>query len=143
MNEERYVFDTNVLVSALLFADSGPGRLFFLCLERGTVLLSRAMIEELNDVLHREKFDRYITQEERERFLAALILRAELVEIEELIEACRDPDDDRILETAVDGRATAIVSRDKDLLVLHPFRGTPIVPPEELLSELSDESTAG
>jgi uncharacterized protein len=37
---ERFVFDTNVLVSALLFADSKPAQAFFLALRRGILLTS-------------------------------------------------------------------------------------------------------
>ncbi len=40
---------------------------------------------------------------------------------------CRDPDDDKFLELALSGDADVIVSGDDDLLVLHPFRGIPIL----------------
>jgi predicted nucleic acid-binding protein len=43
--------------------------------------------------------------------------------------ACRDPTDDKFLELAVSGNADLILSGDKDLLTLHPFRGIPIVTP--------------
>ena len=42
---------------------------------------------------------------------------------------CRDPKDDKFLELALNGKATHIVSGDEDLLVLHPFRGIPILTP--------------
>jgi predicted nucleic acid-binding protein len=50
------------------------------------------------------------------------------------IQACRDPDDDRLLELAVDGRATHLVTGDADLLALHPFRGIPILTPADFLA---------
>jgi predicted nucleic acid-binding protein len=40
---------------------------------------------------------------------------------------CRDPDDDKFLELAVNGRADVIISGDADLLVLDTFRGIPII----------------
>ncbi|HEY3848734.1 MAG TPA: putative toxin-antitoxin system toxin component, PIN family, partial [Acetobacteraceae bacterium] len=43
--------------------------------------------------------------------------------------ACRDPTDDKFLELAVSGKADLILSGDKDLLTLHPFRSIPIVAP--------------
>jgi predicted nucleic acid-binding protein len=49
--------------------------------------------------------------------------------ITERIVACRDPTDDKFLELAVSGNADLILSGDKDLLTLHPFRGIPIVTP--------------
>jgi uncharacterized protein len=51
------------------------------------------------------------------------------VEISPSIHAGRDPKEDRFLELAVDGRADAIVTGDRDLLVLHPFRGIAILTP--------------
>jgi len=130
--DARYVFDTNVIISALLFNASVPGQAFARSLQHGTLLISQSLVEELNDVLGRDRFDRYVSREERERFLESLIRESELVEIVDAVRACRDPDDDRILELAVNGRASCIVTGDADLLVLHPFRGIQIVTPAEL-----------
>jgi putative PIN family toxin of toxin-antitoxin system len=58
-----------------------------------------------------------------------MLAAAELVTITEGITACRDPRDDKFLELAVNGRADLIVSGDRDLLVLDPFRGISIVTP--------------
>lgn len=132
-SKSRFVFDTNVLISALLFGGSVPGRAFASAMTHGSILISGPLVEELNEVLAREKFRRYVSVEQRERFLESLIRESELVVIREAVSACRDPADDRILELAVNGRATCIVTGDPDLLVLHPFRGIPIVPPAELI----------
>lgn len=61
--------------------------------------------------------------------VARLLLTAELVGITERIAVCRDPTDDKFLELAINGAADVIVSGDADLLVLHPFRGIPILSP--------------
>src|SRR3990167_8111470 len=114
--EPRVVFDTNVLVSALLFSDSVPGQAFLESLDRGTILISAPLVEELNDVLGREKFERYLASEERERFLEALIQETQLVEISRKLQVCRDPKDNLILELAVKGEASFIVTGDQDLL---------------------------
>ena len=58
---ERFVFDTNVLVSGLLFAESKPAQAFFLALRTGIFLTSFAALHELRTVLHRKKFDKYLT----------------------------------------------------------------------------------
>ena len=125
--EPRYVFDTNTLVSAALFEGSTPGRAFRLALRTGALLASPETLAELSEVLSRGKLERYVTQEEREEFFGVLVARAEIVEPTETVSACRDPKDDKFLELALEGRATAIISGDKDLLVLHPFRGVSIV----------------
>ena len=134
----RCVFDTNVLVSALLFAQSTPAQAFFAALHTGEIIMSADVIAELNDVLGREKFNRYVTEEERERFLRSLLGETELIEIEQKIQACRDPKDDKFLELAVNGGADCIVSGDEDLLVLDPFRGIPILTPDRFLDTLSE-----
>jgi uncharacterized protein len=134
----RCVFDTNVLVSALLFDQSTPAQAFFAALHTGEIVMSADVIAELNDVLGREKFNRYVTEEERERFLRSLLGETELIEIEQKIQACRDPKDDKFLELAVNGGADCIVSGDEDLLVLDPFRGIPILAPDRFLDALSE-----
>jgi uncharacterized protein len=132
-NKARYVFDTNVIVSSLLFENGNPSTAFRYALKHGEVLLSLELLEELSDVLGRKKFDRFVTREERDEFLEAFVERAILVEIIEKVQECRDPKDDKILELALNGRAEYIVSGDKDLLVLNPFRNVKIVTAEEFL----------
>ena len=68
-SDTRYVFDTNVNISAVLFNTSVPGRAFTRSLDDGTILTSLSVFEEMNDVLGREKFDCYVTLEEREGIL--------------------------------------------------------------------------
>ena len=136
-NNTRVVLDTNVLVSAVLFLQSRPWQVFDYITRQGVVLLSTATLSELEDVLLRSRFDRYLQLERRQQFLDSLIRSANPVEISQSITACRDPKDDKFLELAVNGRATHIVSGDNDLLVLHPFRGIPILTPLSFLLEYS------
>ena len=129
----RFVLDANVVVSALLFNDSVPGRAFEHARRGGTILVSDASLSEIRSVLGRSKFDDYVTRTERDEFLSALTRECELVEIDEVVRACRDPKDDHVLEVAVNGRATTIVTGDDDLLDLNPFRGVEIVTPRQLI----------
>src|SRR6266852_3633555 len=93
----RRVFDTNAMISAALFEQSIPGQAFYAALDSGEILLSQATTLELNEVLGRAKFDRYLTREEREQFLVMLLAEATVVEVAEEIRACRDPKDDKFL----------------------------------------------
>ena len=129
----RFVFDTNVTISALLFNDSVPGRAFIRALNHGMILVSGALVGELSRVLGRDRFDPYVTREERDEFLGSLIRESDLIEITETVQICRDPKDDQVLELAVNGNATYIVTGDADLLVLNPFRGVEIITPAEFL----------
>ena len=90
--------------------------------------------KEARDVLTRARFDRHATLEVREEFLRDLMLDVEMVPIIERVQACRDPEDDKILELAVNGNADYIVTGDDDLLVMNPFRGIVIVRPAEFLA---------
>ena len=76
-----------------------------------------------------------MTEQERLEFLAVLLREATLIQVDVHIGACRDPKDDKFLELAVTGQADCIVSGDQDLLVLHPFRGVPIVTPRGFVEE--------
>ena len=129
----RCVFDTNILISALLFPNSKPDRAVRYGLENGSVLISLEMLEELNEVLGRKKFDRYLTIEEREEFLATFVERTVLIEIVVNVQACRDPKDDKVLDLTLNGDADYIITGDRDLLVLHPFCGVQIVTVENFL----------
>ncbi len=133
-SKDRFVFDTNVLVRAVLLSDSKPAEAFRRARQAGGILSSVPVAEELNEVLGRPKFDRYVTREDRERFLVAFLRAAIIIEIGEDLEACRDPKDDKFLELAVSGGAACIVTADDDLLALHPFRGIPILTVEQFLA---------
>lgn len=129
----RFVFDTNAVISAALLKRSVSRRAFDQAVAEGKLLVSVETVDELNEVLGRSDFAKYITEDERLEFLAAVLREAELVEVTEHVGECRDPRDNKILELAVSGEATCIVSGDQDLLVLHPFRGIPIVTPRDFL----------
>jgi putative PIN family toxin of toxin-antitoxin system len=136
--DERFVLDTNVIVSALLFSDSAPGQAFFRALKRGRILLSWVVLRELSDVLSRDKFNPYLLPEERQRFLGSLLREASLIDVTDELRVCRDPKDDKFLDLATAGKAACIVTGDKDLLALHPFREIPIVTPAQFLERWPD-----
>ena len=100
----------------------------------GAVLLSVEALLEVEDVLLREKFERYQAIEVRRRYLDFLSEAANIISVSTKVTACRDTKDNKFLELAVDGRADIIISGDNDLLVLHPFRGIPIITPMDYLA---------
>jgi uncharacterized protein len=133
LHEPRFVFDTNTLISALLFTDSTPDRAFAYALNHGKLLVSAALLQELRNVLGRAKFEAYVTPRERRQFLTALTREATLVTVTVNLHVARDPKDNIILELAVSGAATAIISGDADLLALHVYDSIPIQTPAEFL----------
>jgi len=139
-SKPRFVFDTNTIVSAFLFYQSTPGRALQAAIDKGELLLSIEVAEELGEVLRRNKLDRYLRKKVREEFLKVLIQDAVFMEIPDRIRACRDPKDDKFLELAVTGQAECIVTGDDDLLILNPFRGVPILTAAEFLDRVDRDS---
>jgi putative PIN family toxin of toxin-antitoxin system len=127
------VLDTNVIVSALLLPDSVPRRAFDKALDHGTIIISTPVLLELAAVLTRDRLNKYLTEQERMRFLVALLKEAELVDIAQQINDCRDPNDNKFLELAVCGKADVIVTGDHDLLDLNPFREIRLINPRDFL----------
>jgi uncharacterized protein len=73
----RCVLDTNVIVSALLLEGSKSATAFDAAFQKGIVLVSVPLLEEVAEVLSRNKFDSYMLREERERFLIGAAPKAQ------------------------------------------------------------------
>ena len=129
----RLVVDTNVFASAIIFPRSVPRQVVDHALDHGIVIFSDATMSELAEVLSRSKFDSFVSRAERELFLAQIESVAEFVPIIQLVRACRDRNDDKFLEVALNGRADVIITGDTDLLRMHPWRGTDILSPVDYL----------
>jgi uncharacterized protein len=128
-----FVLDTSVLVGAAILPQSLSAQVLATALAKGHMLLSVSTVAEVDRVLRRPKFDRYAHLDARLEFLVFLVGRGTLVDVREVVRECRDPNDDMFLELAVAGRPSCVVSGDQDLLVLHPFRGIPILNPRAFL----------
>lgn len=131
MAERRWVLDTNTLISRLLLPAGTAGRAVDHALALGVPLVSDDTLDELVRVLSRPKFDRWVTVAERQRFIQLLAGVARRVPITHRVQACRDPHDDMFLHVALNGEAEAIVTGDRDLLVLDPFHGVRILNPAD------------
>lgn len=132
-NRSKYVLDTNIIVSALLFRESLPRQVFDQAKSSGIILISQSTLSEIQNVLARPKLRRYITPSERDLFLISFAKTAKLIKIQQTITACRDPKDNKFLEVAVNGGAKAIISGDQDLLLLHPFNNISILTAKQFL----------
>lgn len=129
-----YVFDTNSLISAHLLPLSVTRKAFDIALEKGIIAHSRETFSELVEVFTRPKFDKYISIEDRLNAINTIELRSQLIEVSVPVTACRDPKDDKFLALALAIKADCIITGDKDLLVLHPFQGIPILAPSDFLN---------
>jgi putative PIN family toxin of toxin-antitoxin system len=125
-----------VIISSLLFEGSNPDLAIRYALQNGNILFSLELIEEIDEVLSRAKFRKYITDEEREEFLDSFIDRGILIEVVDVVKECRDAKDDKILELSLSGKADLIISGDKYLLVLNPFRSIQIQSVDQFLKSV-------
>lgn len=123
----RLVIDTNVLVSHVIALQSAFGLKVEAMMREHEVLRSAATFSELVQVLSRKKFDRYVTEEERDYFMQRFFNASEEIFIDRRIKACRDERNNMFLELAVCGRADMLITGDVDLLALDPFEGIRIV----------------
>ncbi len=127
MKNNIFVVDTNILISAVLFKNSGIRKTFDSVIETGKIAASLETFSEFREVLLRPKFDRYVSLESKLSVLKDFEEMLIFFEISESMQICRDPKDNKFLELAISANATCIITGDKDLLVLHPFRGIPIL----------------
>lgn len=135
----RIVIDTSTLIGALLKPQSVPRQAFNHALATGTLCVSPATLAELEGVLLRDKFDRYLDRDSRLGFLqlyhaATAHFPVTLVEENNLIPPCRDVHDNKFLALALHCSAHTVVSSDEDLLILNPWHEITIVSPAQFLS---------
>lgn len=128
------------MISAALFDQSVPAQARDHVVQRGKLIATEQTLAELTGRLLAPKFDRLVSRDTREALLRSLYPIVEVVSVIHVVRACRDSRDDMFLEAAVNGRADALITGDKDLLALHPFAGIPIITPAHYLATLEPDS---
>ena len=126
----RVVLDTNIFISAFLFGGKPALILRWIEEDRMTLCYSEPIRKEVEEVLA-EKF-----HWPEEMIALACIPYWSIglcVKPKRKFQACSDPDDDRVLECAVEAEASAIVSGDKHLLSMLQFERIPILTPNQFL----------
>jgi putative PIN family toxin of toxin-antitoxin system len=131
----RLIVDTNVLVSAFVFKSETANNVVRVAAKKHTLLFSESTFKELKSTLLKQKFAGIAELSTIRKFIFNLVRIGEFIEPKIEITDCRDPKDNKFLELAVAGDADCIVTGDKDLLELHPFRNIHIITPKEFLSQ--------
>ena len=129
------VFDASSLVGAAIGLDSVPRRAVHKARRKDRFALSKAVHDEIVEVLHRPRLARFVVPELRTELLDLLVPGAAWFEPAEAVTDCRDEKDNKYLELALAASASIIVSSDADLLALHPWRGLRVLRPAEYLAE--------
>ena len=133
MKRPHIVLDTNVLISAILFGGDPQKILEMVIAGSVECALSLVILDELRDVLQRPKFG--FSSKQALAIVEELCGLCEIVRPSVKISVVKaDPDDDRVIECALEAKATLIVSGDAHLLDLDRFKGIRIVSPSGFLA---------
>jgi uncharacterized protein len=136
---KHFVFDTNSLMSAFLIKSSVSARALDAALEKGRLVMSESCLQEFSEVIFRKKFDPYFVDDtERLDAIKKVESNSLIFFPKERIEISRDIKDNKLLELAVEAKASCIISGDNDLLILHPFRDIAILNPTDFLKALEE-----
>lgn len=128
----RVIIDTNLWISFLLTKEFT--RFDTIIADRELILLfSQELIDEIVEVTQRKKFRNYFPLDDIEKFLLKIRNRSEFIKTKIIITDCRDAKDNFLLSLSVEGKATHLITGDKDLLVLKVYRETKILTMTEYL----------
>jgi len=134
----KIVLDTNVLVAAFI-THGNCHELLEYCIVHHEVILSKFILDELQDVLTR-KFG--FTQAEAQAATRLVQTRTRLIEPRPLpVPVCRDSDDDTILATARTAECVAIVTGDKAMTALKHYAGVTILTPSDFWAFENEAAT--
>ena len=128
----RIVIDTNVLISGIIFGGKPSKIIELLFGKKISVFASPEMVDEYKRI-YGELGERYAKRTHNE--LNEIINSMNILTSHSHIEACRDPDDNKFIECAIDNRCIYIVSGDKDLLVLEQYEDIGILTVSEFLEQ--------
>lgn len=128
----RIVLDTNVLISAIVFGGKPREILEMVKNKELSGVISPVLVAELEEILSKKiKYpkERVLQVEKKMKKILRVVRPVKSIKV------ARDDDDNRVLETAIEGRCAYVVTGDKDLLDLKNYRGVRILTPTEFLDE--------
>lgn len=135
----RAVLDANVYVSAFVRPEGPPGRIVKRLLRNAAfeVIVSTAIVEEVLEALaYPLVLKSARTKIKPDLWFEDIVMLAEFVTDHEIGAVSTDPDDDKYIAAAIEGRASFVVSGDPDLLEIKEHQGVRIVNPRSFLDLL-------
>lgn len=125
----RIIIDTNIVISGLFFHGLPKKLLSEIDFEKFEFCVNEEIqkeyTEKVNQKISNTKYN--LNEELRKKFFSNL----QSFEMVSDLKVCRDPDDDKFINCAIDAKAIYIVSGDNDLLTLKNFAGVEIVTARE------------
>lgn len=144
MSKLLAVLDTNVLISAAFRRKNSRPDQILQELRNQKFILSTTpeILAEIEEVLHREKVIKItkMTEQEIKRFMQDIIDLAYVVPGNVVVQTVeKDPDDDKFIAAAIEGRADYVVSGDKPLLNIKEYHGIKIISPTDFIHLLGEK----
>lgn len=133
----RIVVDTNVVISGVFFGGMPSKVLIAIASGKVKACATSEIIDEYNEII-----EEMILRKQghlKKDIINPLIASMEIIERKSIIKLSRDPDDDKFLECAKDGKALYIVSGDKDLLTIENYEGIEIITAKEFCEKYLDD----
>ena len=127
----KIVADTNVVISGIFFG--GNPRKIVEAVAAGSIDAYATIIDEYTGII-----DSMIERKQgriNQSILSPLFSAMKIIETGTNIDVCRDPDDNKFIECAVDAKALYIVSGDNDLLDLKEYDEIRIITAKEFCDE--------
>ena len=129
----KIVIDTNVLISGLFFGGYPGQVLKYVCDGYFTSCISKDILKEYNDTLEKlaEKYEMI-----NKTMLKPFLKEALLIEQKSALKVCRDSDDDKFINCAIDAKAVYVVSGDDDLISLKEIKGIEIITARDFCNKI-------
>ena len=130
----RIVVDTNVVASAVFFGGKPYQLLHYIMEDRVDVVASKEIVDEYEEIVLRlkQKYPSISTKIP----LHDLLAKFDIIRVTSDIHVSRDPDDDKFISCAVDGKCLYIVSGDSDLLSIENYGDIEILTVVDFLSRI-------
>lgn len=126
----KVIFDTNVWISFLIGKRLSNIK-NLISSGNITIVITKQLIDEIKIVTQREKLIKYFNQNDVNELIDLMETISLFIDIEEKNFVCRDPKDNFLLDLIEFSRADFLVTGDKDLIELNPFKSTQIVNPKD------------
>ena len=131
----KVTVDTNFLISATQWDYSVAHKLLKkLILSDAEIFTTQDILDETAEVLER---DFEYSKDEIKNIIEKILLFAKLIKPKQKVDVIKDdPDDNKVIECAIESSSDYIITYDGHLLKLKEYKGIKIVKPEEILKEL-------
>jgi hypothetical protein len=136
----KIVLDTNVWLSAIFWEGETYKLIKIIENKKMKIIITKKILFEITEVLNKEsKFQKYIKNRKLavEDLIRTILSISELVISKSKLNVIKEhPSDNKILESAIDGKVNYLISYDRHLLKLKRYKNIKILSPAELVKEL-------